>query len=67
MFWTISSQKAIAITFVWNNNLQSNRCCAQKGVKILKELRASMKELRADMNSNAVYFYFEIIKCGEGK
>ena len=25
-------------------------------VKILKELRASMKELRADMNTNADYF-----------
>ena len=36
-------------------------------VKILKELRVNMKELRADMNSNAVYFRKELEYIGAKK
>ena len=36
-------------------------------VKILKELRANMKEFRADMNSNADYFRKELENIGRSQ
>ena len=39
----------------------------KKTVKILKELRVNMKELRADMNSNADYFRKELENKGGAK